>query len=138
VRDQLLQAALPGFLPFGAHHPEGGRHPVGGRLRLEEFPRRGVAAKDRFELRIQAESAILIGVQPGPRLIPSLEGGPTAWMHETLPLQLREAPDVDIAPDAALAPGRKPLRGGAIGKRVANAVDPTEAELLVDNLGPGD
>ena len=57
--------------------------------------------------------------------------------HPALLRQLLDLGDVDGAPVAALAARRESL-GEALGvDRVADAVDPADAERLVDRLGPG-
>ena len=80
--DEPLEPPLPGFLPLRAHHPEGRRGPVGGRLRLEERPRRLVLAKLRLDARVEAERAILVGIESGTRLLAALERRPAARVHE--------------------------------------------------------
>src|SRR5690349_16987977 len=59
-------------------------------------------------------------------------------MDEAVSLELGEPLDVDRAPDASLATRSYTLRGAVVVERVADAVDPSKAKLLVDDLLPGD
>src|SRR6185369_14562248 len=58
--------------------------------------------------------------------------------HEPRGFQCVEALDVDLAPDAALAPRSEADGVGVIAERFADAVDPAEAQCLIARLGPVD
>src|SRR2546421_3158097 len=138
VLDELFEASHFGLVAFGAHHPVRSRHSIRRSLCLEKFPGSLVLAKRSLAWRVEAPRAVFVRVDPRPCLVPFLERRPSAWVDEAQVVQVSEPFDVDIAPDAALAPGRDPLRRAVIAQRVANAVDPAEAELLVDNVLPRD
>ena len=59
-------------------------------------------------------------------------------MDQALRLEFLEAPDVDRAPHAAFPPWRYALGRPVVVEGVAHAVDPAEAELLVDEVLPRD
>src|SRR5262249_16914299 len=77
-------------------------------------------------------------VDPRPRLVALLECRAAARVHEAELLELLEPLDVDRAPDTALPPRRDPLRRAVIAQPIADAVDPTEAQLLVNKVLPRD
>src|SRR5207237_8146513 len=80
---------------------------------------------------------VLIGVDHRTARVARLEGGPAGGVDESHRFQFLESPDVDRAPDAPLPPRRDALRRAAVALPVTHAVDPAEAERLVDQLLPG-
>src|SRR5205823_3285268 len=136
--DQSLEAPVSSLVPLGAHHPVSRVTPVPRRLRLEELPGRPVPAKLSLPSVIEPGRGILVRVDPGSRLVSRIERSAAAGVDETQPLQLREATDVDGAPHTAFATGRDSLSRLVVAQGIPHAVDPAEAQPLVDDLGPSD
>src|SRR5690242_3362952 len=71
-------------------------------------------------------------------MLVALVGGLSCLSHQARGFERLEALDVDLAPDAALAPGREADGVGVLAQRLAMPVDPPEAKRLVARLRPVD
>lgn len=136
--DQRVEPAIPGLISLCAHDPIAGGPAVPRCLAIEKLPGSLPQAKPRLPSRVEADTIVLVGVDARPSLVSCLECGSTSGMYETLLLQLSITPDVDSAPNAAFATRRNALGRHVVAERVPHAVDPAEAELLVNDLLPGD
>jgi hypothetical protein len=81
---------------------------------------------------------LLVGVDRGPVVAAALEGGEAGRAHEPQLGQLAHATDVHRAPVAALLARREADRVAVVVDAPAHAVDPAEAQRLIDRLGPRD
>src|SRR5262249_53732985 len=128
--------ALCRFL-FGTDHPPRRDALIRRRLRREEAPR--IAAglellRERGrQLRILS---LLEAVDCGLRFAPLLDRRGPRRSHALAPGELGDAADVHSAPDAAGTPRREPDLVAAGVDALAYAIDPSEAERLVNRLGP--
>src|SRR4051812_23875606 len=139
VLDQLCEAPLAGRLALGADHPVRGRPPVPGRLGVEELRRRGARAQLLLVLRRELRGlALLVGVDRRAVVAAALERGEARGPHEALVDELPHALDVDRAPVRARLARREADRVRLVAQAAAHAVDPAEAQRLVDRLRPGD
>src|SRR5207244_11028442 len=86
---------------------------------------------------IQRRQRLFVGVQTALLLV-ALVGALASSGHQSRGLERLITGDVDLAPDAALAPRREADGVGVLAERFADAVDPAEAQRLVARLRPVD
>src|ERR687895_661939 len=130
--------ASAAYSSAGAPQQEEGRAGGGGgRAPLPVLPCRVVRPQAPLELGRELDLvALLVRIGVGAGLLAGLEGPEAGGPHPSLLGEPRHLLDVDLAPIAA-----RPARGEALHvpvlvDRVGAAVDPAEAERLVDRLGP--
>src|SRR5207253_4462416 len=136
--DERGQPAVPRLLFLRADDVPDGDAPVTGRLGLEVLPGLPVRAKAFLVLGRELPRRVLERILLRARLVAIPEGGQTRLLHQSELDQLLRPADVDVAPDAARPPRRKADRVALVIDPLADAVDPAEAERLVDGFFPGD
>src|SRR5919106_5980178 len=138
VLDQRREPALPSLLPFGADHPPCGVPSEPRRQRLPERPSCPVLPESRRliarELRVRAQGCI----SPGALLVAPLERPLAGRVHPAFGDQLSGARDVDRAPVALRRSRREPVHVPLLVDAVPDAVDPSEAQRLVEGLAERD
>src|SRR5258708_788407 len=137
-RDQGGQPLEARLVLLRAHHKKGGEAPIPGGLRLEEGPGARVRAELALEGTAQCRVRALERLDARPLLVAPLERGEARRAHPPECLQLAHALDVDEAPVAARLARREALDVAALVHGLAHAVDPAEAECLVEGLPVGD
>ena len=84
------------------------------------------------------DGPLLVGIDARPALLAGVERRQPRRLHEAEPGQGSDAGHVYAAPDAALLARREADRVALGVDALADAVDPTVAQRLVDGFGPGD
>src|SRR6185503_3940614 len=137
-RDQRVEAAQPRLVLLRAHHVPGGEMAVPGWPRLEESP--GLRARAEAALERARESRVRARDRVGARrlLVALLERGATRRAHSSGRLELAYALHVDDAPHRAGLARGEALHVPALVHALAHAVDPSEAERLVQRFPVGD
>src|SRR6266545_904319 len=137
-RDQGGQPLEARLVLLRAHHEPVGEAPIPGRLRLEEGPGGRVGAELALEGTGQCRVRALERLDARPLLVAPLERGEAGRAHPPERLQLAHALDVDEAPVTPRLARREALDVAALVHGLAHAVDPPEAERLVEGLPVGD
>src|SRR5437588_3069488 len=138
VVDQRPQPLPASLISLRAHDPPDRGLAVRRRSRLEILPRGGVRAELPLLVGLELRRvALLVGVDRGTVVGAGLEGGEAGGPHPAVRDQLARAPDVHGAPRAPRLPRREANGVALVAEAPPDAVDPAEAERLVDRLGPG-
>src|SRR5262249_12035043 len=138
LRDQRGETALSRLLLLRAGHPVRGEPLVVRSLGTVELPGLPVGLDLLLVARPEAGGLALDRAGARPLRVGLRERREPGRRHAALLLQHGHALDVHVAPDALRLARREP---DAIARRVdavADAVDPAEAQRLVDRLRPGD
>src|SRR5688572_4434273 len=138
MRDELFEASASCFFLFGAHYPSGYAPPVGGRLRLEKAPRSVVRLEPPLRRGIEFLRLAFVQVNLRASGIAGFVRLRPRRMHSSCACQLRDAPHVHHAPDAASLPRRETDRITQVVTPLSNTVDPAKAESFVERLLVGD
>ncbi len=133
-----LEAPGPGLRPLRVGDPERHRPTVGRRARLPVGPGGRIRLEAARLLVGEGGGRSFIGIDPGALRRPRLERRESGGTHQPLGDQSLGDGHVPRAPGTPLPTRRHPLGASAGVERVADAVDPAEAEHLVDHLFPGD
>jgi len=134
--EQLLESPAPRVLPLRTDDPPDRDATIRRRLRLEEGPGGRIRLELPGELLTELLRWPLVGVDGRPSRIPRLEGGNACGSHEAALRQLFDAGHVHGTPDAPRAARGEPDRVAHLVAALSHAIDPAEAECLVDRLSP--
>jgi len=138
IGDQSGEPFLARFFLFRADDPEGCRSPVPRRLGLEEVP--GLAVRPETALLFTGEArlvSLFVRILAG-LVVCAGERFEAGGAHTAGAGKLLGFPDVHGAPLALWVAGGEANGVGVVVHFLAEAVDPTETEGLVDRLGIGD
>src|SRR4029077_18565736 len=125
-------------LELCADHPPGCSPSVRWRAGLPEAPRIGIGLELLQVGRWKVIRPVLVRIDAGPLRRARLERGQTRRTHASLVCQFADAANVRDAPIASLGAWGEPRGVDLIRDPVGDAVDPAEAEGLVDGFGIGD
>ena len=105
---------------------------------MKELPTGAVGPEASLLIRLQLGSGpLLVRVDSGFSWAASLEGGEACGLHETLFRELLDPFLVSGAPDAPWFARGESDRISPVVDALTHAVDPSEAERLIDRLRPG-
>src|SRR5438093_2610556 len=138
ARDQRPEVAGARLFLLPADDPPRGQALVVRRLRAKKIPCLLVRLESLLVRRPQPGVPPLERVHAGPLGVGLRERGQARRRHSPELLQRGHALDVHVAPDALWLPRREADAVARLVDAVAHAVDPAEAESLVDRLGPRD
>src|SRR3954454_7899217 len=138
VFDQRRQSPRARLFFFCAGDPVDRYAAVARRLRVEELPSLLIRAEFLLVLSWQRAHLVLVRVDRGLLLAPLLERAQPGGLHSSELRQLRDARDVDRAPGARLFSRRETDAVTDVVDAPPHAVDPAEAERLIDRLRPSD
>src|SRR5262245_60081885 len=138
VVDQPRQPSEARRLLLGADDIEGGDLAVPRRLRLEEGPRLLVGAELQFVGGVEGTRRPLVRVLLRLLRIAGSERGVPRRLDQPELLQFAEPLDIHGAPVAPRLPRGEPDSVADVVETLADAVDPAEAQDLVERLGVGD
>ena len=136
--DERIEAPFARGRLLGARHPVRYSLAIRGRAGLPVGPGGRVPLEPGELVSAEVVDRTLVGVDRGLRVRARLERTEPRRAHPALGGQSGDLGHVDRAPVAALPAGREPLRVADLVEPLELAVDPADAQRLVDGVRPAD